>query len=159
MYNIVTACSRPENLNKIKQSLEPFTDKITWYIVYDSTKREVEIPEKHQMFVDAIAEMSYFDWIKQLSVEGGVTGSAQRNSALDIITDGYVYFLDDDNLLHQNLIPTIESMVELKADNLGYVFSQQLENSVRKIRWESIKQTHIDTAQFMLHRTLIGGLS
>lgn len=84
---IVTPCSRPENLPEIFETVR-FDLIDTWYIVYDT---------RHAAFVKRydhpqIVEMECGD--------EGVSGNACRNRALDVIGEGMVYFLDDDNLVH-----------------------------------------------------------
>jgi hypothetical protein len=140
-------------------SIKPFSDKVIWWIVYDTTHMDDSVRRSsvaEMLHISPSIPPNFDGWIKLMGCPGGVTGSAQRNMALGTIKEGYVYFLDDDNLLHPDLIPKIESMPSIGVNSRAYVFSQQLETRVRKARWEDIRQTHIDTAQYMLDRSLIG---
>lgn len=139
LFNIITPCSRPDNLPKLFESLKTFSDKLVWYIVHDSLDKRCIFNNK-------------FNWIKEFSfhLDGGVAGHAQRNFALDLIESGYVYQLDDDNLLHPYLIPAIELRTER-----AITFAQIMDKGRIRLG-NSIRQTFIDQAQFILDRTLIG---
>jgi hypothetical protein len=94
MY-LVTPCSRPENLDRIKESIQ--FDKIEkWYIVYDNTKFEFSERYKND---PKIVEIECHD-------SNGISGNQFRNKALDVISSthkgGFVYFVDDDNIVHSN---------------------------------------------------------
>jgi len=132
MINIITACSRPENLYKIYDSLKPFLDKITWWIIYDL--------ETKPMFPD--------EWIKEFIFIEHFIGNPQKNYALNLIEKDWCYFLDDDNLLHPDLVPEIE-----KVESQGVLFKQQLNGWIRDI---DPRETFIDQAQYILKRELIG---
>lgn len=152
MFNIVTPVSRPDNLPLIYDGIKNYGNLITWWVVYDSDALSYsEIQKGARLF-----ESEY--WISQSSENGGVTGSRQRNKALDCVEDGWVYFLDDDNLLHQDLIHTILLNRINNPDIQGYIFNQLMEKGIRIGSPENTKVTHIDTAQFCLRRDLIGDL-
>lgn len=129
------------------ESLKTFAKHIKWYIVYDTTNLK---PEDYK---DVALSLVKYHWIYQLHIDGGVTGSSQRNLALDVIKDSWVYCLDDDNLLHPNLIPIV---LELEDEIKGVVVGQGLETSYRAANTGMIRATHIDTAQFVLDRSIIG---
>jgi len=88
---IITPCSRPENLNLLKKSID-FDKVIEWIIVYDSTSFD-KIMDNPK-----ITECCCFD-------EKSKYGNAQRNFALNNLKyqESYIYFLDDDNLMHPDL--------------------------------------------------------
>lgn len=138
--SLVTPCVRPENLDQIKLSINFPCD---WYIVFDSDKVEKTFEE---------------NWIHTYATKGGVSGNQQRNYAVDLITDGWVYFLDDDNLVHPNFYAKIKDFVLFYADSgVGaFTFAQQLSTWVRHISTNEIRATHIDQAQYILSRDYIG---
>ena len=96
---IITPCTRQENLQKIKESID-FSRVCEWIIVYDSTTIQ-------QKWNNDPKISEYFH-----SNPESVVGNSQRNFALQIVKnkDTFIYFLDDDNLMHPelfklNLIP------------------------------------------------------
>lgn len=144
---IVTPCSRPENLEKIKKSINL---PCRWIIVYDSD----------------IAIKKFNDpWIIELNIKGGISGNLQRNMALDYVEKNeWVYFLDDDNLLHPDFIKIKEgheAIAYLYKDSFtlpfGYLFPQEMpDGNIRMLDKNNIKVCFIDQAQYLLHMSLIG---
>lgn len=86
---IITPCCRPKNLIKLKESIKfDLIDK--WIIVYDTSK-------------DRRYTMQFQDNSKILELEcntPGVAGHPQRNYGISHVEDGYIYMLDDDNIIH-----------------------------------------------------------
>ena len=153
--NIVTPCTRPDNLRLLFQSITkiPSTDDVTWYIVYDGRK---------------IVSEDYFDFTKleipshlkiiilTFSSSRSIGGNDQRNCALRHITSGWVYFLDDDTLLHPKLFPSVKKQLEIE-DKSGFIFSQLFKkNRVRRVSIGKIKEGYIDTGQYLLNYSIIG---
>jgi hypothetical protein len=89
ILNIVTPCSRPENLVKCLRSFCD-TTSIKWHVVFDKdvTPPNIKLNKKNVSL------------IKLHSDQKSHWGNCLRNMALDKINSGYVYFLDDDNLMH-----------------------------------------------------------
>jgi hypothetical protein len=99
-----------------------FTYIDKWIIVYDMNK----IKENPLLFKDnpKVIELIHFD-------AGSRSGNAQRNFALDYIKDQnntnncdentYIYFLDDDNIIHPDLYKLFEQL----EDNRIYTFGQK----------------------------------
>lgn len=147
--HIITPCSRPENLQRIFESINI---DCYWWIVFDrETIPEIKLKNVNECNVD----------VKLMAIKGGVVGKKQINHALDQINNGWVYVLDDDNLLHPRFkmfIKTFESFVlNYKKHRIeGVIFSQELSPGVvRHNNSENIKVCQIDQAQFLLKRTLI----
>ena len=94
---IVTPCYRQQNLETIRKSID-FSVIHKWYIVYDTSR------DRHytKIFKDPqIIELECSDF--------GIAGHPQRNFAIDIIEDGFIYFVDDDNIVHPNCWPDRKS--------------------------------------------------
>ena len=89
MLTIITPCSRPDNLGMLSKSIK--FDKIDkWIIVYDTTK-------------DRTYKKSFEGNSKIIEVEcndAGDYGNQQRNYGMSLVDDGFIYFLDDDNIVH-----------------------------------------------------------
>jgi hypothetical protein len=142
MY-LVTPCSRPENLERIKQSIQ--FDKIEkWYIVYDN--RRFEFSKRYEGD-EQIVEIECLD--------EGIAGHQCRNKSLDIIlnssTRGFVYFVDDDNIIH----PNFWNFKFDPGEALAYTFHQQVNS--HNVRTGNLPIPGcIDTAQYVVHTDTIG---
>jgi hypothetical protein len=150
MLNIITPCHRRENLKDIYNSI-PFDHNVKWYICYDSSNNK----PKDKLF-DGHPHITETDF--DGSGIGSISGNGQRNFLIDKISEGYVYFLDDDNLLHPELLET------LILDHGGpwlYTFDQEVPDEISGVRNNGIRKGagvikhRIDTAQFCIHRSLI----
>ena len=83
-----------------------------------------------------------------------IFGNCQRNAGLDSVKEGYVYFLDDDNLMHPNFW---KHYLAIHTTGKAFIGNQELANGqTRKAAPKHVKTHHIDTAQFCLPMTLIG---
>ncbi len=89
--NIVTPCSRPENLHTISQSICIPACSYRWLVVFDMDHLPAQalIPDNCEPHV-------HRDSASQ-------AGHAQRNYALDRIHAGHVYMNDDDTVMHTQL--------------------------------------------------------
>lgn len=142
---IITPCSRPNNLEKLKYSIDKLKRSlknkvhIDWLIVYDSD----------------IIETRYamFDYISEYATEGGIAGKMQINLGLDeLFDDDLVYILDDDNIIH----PNFKNLFNIKTDKLGFIFGQDLLGENYRVPLnDNIKVGKIDQAQFVLSMQLI----
>jgi len=141
--HIITPCSRPYNLKKLYESIDFSCE---WWIIFDS---------KTFQFQDFKPKDGIEVEINYGAIAGGVAGKNQINFALDRITSGWVYVLDDDNLLHPDLPKFLETFDDKKYQ--GLIFSQEVSKGVfRHNHSGNIKVCQIDQAQFLLKRSLIG---
>jgi len=140
--SIITPCIHPENLFRIKESI-PFDYVHEWIIVYDESK--LSNPHLFQQ-----------DNIKEYSCQGkSICGNAQRNYGLDHLTgDTYVYFLDDDNIIH----PDFHTILKDLEPNRIYTFGQQrppTECPYKDIlTGDEIAMFQIDTSMFLVDSSL-----
>jgi hypothetical protein len=153
---IVTPCYRQNNLAAIFASID-FNIIHRWYIVYDTTKGRTY----SKIYTDnpQIVELECSDY--------GNYGHGQRNFMLKIIEDGFIYFVDDDNIVCPNLYKHLTSL----NPNYYYTFDQ-LRNRTgddtdwilfhnekgRVLRGHTLKIGQIDTGQILFPRKLIGNL-
>jgi glycosyltransferase involved in cell wall biosynthesis len=138
---IITPCMRPENLIKIKESID-FDYINEWIIVYDGN---------HITSMPNTIEGN--DKIKEYIYKGdGISGNPQRNFALELIenTDTYLYFLDDDNIIHPELYELLNSIESGKM----YTFDQARPKNIYPyktlLKGDSIEIFNIDTAMFLI---------
>lgn len=146
--NIITAVSRPENLHilkkNIKKELLPYF-KVTWYCIYDVGKNLEIVQHKES-------------WI--ISKYGGIpndcAGGSQRNVALDLITDGWVHCLDDDNILYKNFGKILYKQINDNKKIESYVVSSRRYGIFDLIADEkNIKIGYVDISQFIATKKII----
>lgn len=143
---IITPSIRPQNLKRILSSID-FKYFSRWIIVYDSRK----ITKNPHQFVDCpyIEEYLY-------SKQGpGRSGNDQRNFALSAIPtnyNGYIYFLDDDNIIHPNFYHLLNNVVNggpKKRIEL-YSFDQERYNKTIILRGNQCRMNKIDSAMVLI---------
>ena len=104
---LITPCSRPKNLKSVAESID-FSKIKQWIISYDTSK----VTNQEKQFLDNPKVLELFEDSEACGVVS-VYGNFQRLTALSKVTDGYVFFLDDDNSLMSDFLPTIESYVSI----------------------------------------------
>jgi len=135
MYlNIITPCSRPENLKAIEESINIPKRNYRWIVVFD---RE-EIPT--DIYLPKIAEYyCYKQW-------NSCVGHAQRNYGINIIEKGHIYFNDDDTIIHQDLWQNIKNHKDV--DFISFIQSDK-NNNIRLIG-DNINIGFIDSHNFIV---------
>jgi hypothetical protein len=137
--NIITPCTRPENLYIISKSINIPKEKYRWIIVCDSEK----LPD-NTLIPDNCEIYTYKD-------PNSISGNAQRNYAIDIVKEGHIYVNDDDTILHPNLWENIKN---LDQDLIS--FSQEEKNGQLRLKGEIIQVCHIDSHNFIVSKNLVG---
>ena len=159
---IVTPLSRPKNLWHLYLSIMQARSEaelldIKWFVVVDSSK---VTPEEVQTRVSINP-----GWMKIRYIENEKSkwGMAQRNAAMEQLTqmDGWVYFLDDDTILHHDFVSFMDEwfydaqeMERVKA----LVFSQEFRTGHLRLLAapDNVKVGSIDMGQVLIHTSLIG---
>jgi hypothetical protein len=143
--NILTPVSRPENVSVIYNNLTRYTKyiKIIWYICYDYSLDPSNIP--------FIQDKTGFEIIQTLSpYEKAVGGHLHRNFILSGMTkldcDKWCYFLDDDNLIHSDIINFVANY---NLGQLVYMFSQERNGRNVISGYDTLKMGQVDTAQVL----------
>jgi hypothetical protein len=137
--NIITPCSRPQNLIKISKSINIPTENYRWFVVFDMD----EFPSKE--LIPDICEI-YLHRNPNSKV-----GHSQRNFALDLIEKGHVYMNDDDTIIHPELWDNIKDL-----DNDFINFNQSSLNGDSRLIGGNIQVGNIDSHNFIVSRNLIG---
>jgi hypothetical protein len=76
-------------------------------------------------------------------------GNSQRDYALDKIESGWIYFLDDDNIMHQGFWDMFSSV----SLPYFYTFNMQCVHSDEiQLHGDKIAIMFIDTAMFLVHK-------
>jgi hypothetical protein len=130
LLNIVTPCSRPENLEIISKSINIPQDHYRWIVVFDF----FEVPDNIPNNCEAYA----------VKDSASISGNAQRNFALDLITEGHVYFNDDDTIIQPNLWDEIK---EIDADFIS--FKQSNQDGSLRLEGVSVSIGNIDSHNFI----------
>ncbi len=124
---VITPCTRLENLPAMAESIRPGRRlfELYWLVIFDMG----EYPESR-------------------------CGNDQRNSGLELVNEGWIYFLDDDNIIHPTFFDRLAQAIRQNPEAAGFLFRQDLgDNMMRKI----IPQVNlIDMAQMVIQRELIG---
>ena len=137
--NIITPCSRPQNLIEISKSINLPEENYRWIVVFDLEElpNKELIPDNCETYCHKNSE--------------SISGNAQRNYALDMIENGYVYFNDDDTVIHPELWDNINYLTE------DFISFRQLDKSgFTKMGGNDIRVGGIDTHQFITHKEIIG---
>ncbi len=137
--NIITPCSRPKNLLKISESINIPRENYRWIVVYDgdSIPPKELIPENCEIY-------SHKNKISTV-------GHSQRNYAINLVKGGYVYFNDDDTIIHKDLWENIKSL-----DNDFISFKQAYKDGSIRFISNKISVGYIDSHNFITHSSIIG---
>jgi hypothetical protein len=141
MLSIITPCTRQENLPKIFNSIHfDLIDK--WYIIYDTSNKKNKYVHRY---------LSNPKIVESFCPASGKYGNAQRNVAIHFVKDGFVYYLDDDNIIHPELWNTLPYLDPTKF----YSWNQQRNQHGLEYKSDKFQVTNIDTAQFIAPRNLL----
>jgi hypothetical protein len=140
LINIVTPCSRPENLLSIAESINIPRDNYRWIVVFDSTEiPKVQLPDNAEYYIH--------------KNEKSVVGHSQRNFANLLIDEGYVLMLDDDTVMHP------EFWQEVKDYNHDIIsWKQANKDGSHRLNAGMFTVNNIDSGSFMVKREVIGNL-
>lgn len=150
VLSIITAVSRPWNLGEISRSLESLHGIIPWcwVCVADGTRVESKPPNLNCHIWDSVP-------IRDRA------GGLQKNRGLEHVSSGWVYFLDDDNLLHPGLVPEFLKLLKKHPNATGFVFGcgNPTGTSLQVFPSKnSIGLGRLDLSQFLLLRESLQGV-
>lgn len=128
--HVCTAVSRPWNLNVVAKSLEMSADRV-----------EIDL-----------------SWHLRFDLgRGCLGGQALKNELLDDISDGWVWFLDDDTLVHEDMLSIVLHAINGYSDVTAVVVSQRRNDGrVLLAKPRNVCVNGIDIGQAILRRDLIG---
>ena len=136
--NIITPCSRPQNLDVISKSINIPRDQYRWIVVFDLLEVPANIPDNCEAYA-----------IKDVN---STSGNAQRNFALDLVTHGHIYFNDDDTIIQPNLWDEIKN-----EDVVDFISFKQVEKD-GSLRLEGLNVSvgTIDSHNFVVSTECMG---
>jgi hypothetical protein len=137
--NIITPCSRPENLYKISGSINIPKENYRWIVIFDMDDFPPSslIPDNCDVYLHRNNQ--------------SIAGHAQRNFALDFIEKGHIYMNDDDTVIHNNLWENISSL-----DHDFIYFHQQNKNGDLRLTDNEVAVGKIDSHNFIVSHKLVG---
>lgn len=138
--NIITPCSRPQNLHIISKSINIPKENYRWIVVFDMEQfpNKELIPDNCEIYLHKNSQ--------------SVAGHSQRNFALDLINDGHVYMNDDDTIIHSDLWDYIKNLEEYDFIS----FQQNNTNNTLRLMGNNIQVCHIDSHNFIVSKKVIG---
>lgn len=155
LFNIITRCSRTKNLLKVKDSIFNQSGNVIWYVYFDTTiLKDIDAELLSELQDDRIK--LFF----KKSIPGDY-GHQFINDAINNISNGWVYILDDDNILHEDFISNLTKYISENPNKKAFIFDQKVDGkdftklNIRLAKPENMKVQHIDMAQFLLKRDLI----
>jgi hypothetical protein len=139
--NIITPCSRPQNLHTISSSINIPKESYRWLVVYDGN----ELPSR-DLIPDNCEIYAYRD-------PDSCYGHQQRNFGMDLISSGHIYFNDDDTIVHPDLW---ESIKDLENDFIS--FNQSTKEGMPRLIDSGVRVGGIDSHNFMFAKEISNGL-
>lgn len=113
---------------------------VEWIVIYDMD----EIDKRILNYEDRVP-------ITLLKERGGFAyASNQRNAGLDVCSGDYIYFLDDDNLVHPMLFDRICSYGEEDKILIFNQFDVKWGRRILNFKISNIRPYYIDTAQIIV---------
>ncbi len=140
--SIVTPCDRPENLPRM---LPTIPEGAEWIVVMDRSNCDDVPPAvlRHPL-------------ARVMAHEGGSWGNRQRNLGMWEAAGDFVYFLDDDNIIHPNLMPLLDRVTGVFREPALVMDQVNADGSLR-MRATFPAPGRVDTAQVVLPRFLALG--
>lgn len=135
--NIITPCSRPQNLDVISKSINIPREQYRWIVVFDLLEAPDNIPDNCEFY--------------NIKDAKSTSGNAQRNFGLDLVTHGHIYFNDDDTIMQPNLW---EEIKDLEEDFIS--FKQVEKDGSLRLEGKDISVGTIDSHNFVVSAECMG---
>jgi len=143
--SIITPCSRPYNLPTIYKSiLDLKTDNVEWIVVFDG-----ESVDKRILMYEQNIPIKLYNKVREI---GDPMGGMLRNIGIEHADGDYLYYLDDDNIIHPKLYDRICRYMDYNYSKL-IIFNQYSSKFTRRINTlniNCIRNGYLDTAQFVV---------
>lgn len=125
ILNVITAGSRIENLYKIEHNLKTRIKdfETRWYVIFDRQRMYCNVPTDLDFYHVEVVDGNTPD----------CSGAIQKNKALDIIEEGWIYALDDDNKIHPEFNKALREAMFFFPKAEGFVFTQITHQGKRRI--------------------------
>lgn len=148
---VVTACTRPENIERIHASFG--STPVHWIIIEDAdalgTRRVTAPPSIHKITV-----LSYSN-----KLSSHVGGQCLKNRGIDFVLstskEEWIYFLDDDTIMLPHFMEWMRGFMIGSCPPI-IAFGQHLEGGGARGAQELVA-TKVDQGQYILKTSIIGG--
>lgn len=150
MVSIITPCSRPLNLPTLYWSiLNMNTDDVEWIIIYDG-----DVVDRRILQYQDRVSIKLFNKIPDNNDLRGTRCNKLRNIGIENSIGDYLYFLDDDNIVHPKLYDRI---CRYKDDENTKIlvfnqYSPKFNERISRLDESCVKEGVLDTAQFVVPR-------
>ena len=154
IINVITRCTRVHNLRQIKDNVFNNTSGLTikWHVVFDTgVLKDIDAELLHDISGDNVT----IHYIK------GVAGEMMYPQCSEIAKncEGWVYLLDDDNLIHENFYKEVYELLtnQTNSDKKVIIVAQLVGGKdftgleIREAHPKHTKYQHIDIAQMLIH--------
>jgi glycosyltransferase involved in cell wall biosynthesis len=152
--HIITRCTRPNNLLVLRDSiLNNINNEIifTWTICFDSRiLKDIDV----ELLAELQNNSTFISKIDFRYLKGDYWGLSQLNDIILSFEDGWVYHLDDDNILHENFTSTLLRKFDSQKEVI--VFSQYVGGKdfsrleIRDAKPKNMKVSKVDLAQWLV---------
>lgn len=169
MLYIVTPLSRVENFNLLYKSISNYiplwkaSKKIAWYVLLDG-----KLDELDKFFCKERVLGSQSIKVIKSPISNSFVGHSHRNYFLNEMYSkkhimyqhwsqskkaDWVYFLDDDTLLHPDFLETIIPLLESNSDKAAIIFDQENKDGSMRLfaNINQVKVCHIDMGQYIVN--------
>lgn len=162
MLYIVTPLSRLLNLVQINESFKKSSSYDDWdflhFVIVDN-----KLSENDKQHVSILMEREYHSLVRFSPYSNSFVGHSHRNWFINEVflkkplehtfqTD-WVYFLDDDTLLHPDFLETILPLLESNSDKAAIIFDQENKDGSMRLfaNINQVKVCHIDMGQYIVN--------
>lgn len=155
--NIITRCTRTSNLLTIKEGVlnAPKGVTVNWHIVFDTgALKDID--------AEVLSKLTDTSNVKLHFVKGQRGGLLypEVSNIIRTIKSGWIYLLDDDNIIHEDFYKTIKASIKNLPVALVHIVSQLVAGrdfTGQEIRVASRENTafqKIDIAQMVINRSI-----
>lgn len=145
-FNIITRCSRLQNLKIIKYNIFQKDYEVDWHLIFDTTTLK-DIPA--ELLNELQNENTFFHFVKG---NGEDYLYPQAGSIIKKL-QGWAVFIDDDTIMHDNYYSEISKLINKNKNKHIFIISQQVDGrdftglDVRVASPENTRYQGVDIAQ------------
>tara|TARA_B100000767_G_scaffold272477_1_gene300227 strand:- start:205 stop:2079 length:1875 start_codon:yes stop_codon:yes gene_type:complete len=155
--SIITRCTRTSNLLTIKEGVlnAPKGVNVNWHVVFDTgALKDID--------AEVLSNLTDTNNVKLHFVKGQSGGLLypEVSDIIKTIKSGWIYLLDDDNIIHEDFYKTIKASIKALPIALVHIVSQLVAGkdfTGQDIRFASRENTafqKIDIAQMVINRSI-----
>ena len=157
-FNIITRCSRLQNLETISYTVFDKEYDIDWHIIFDTTSLK-DIPA--ELLGKLQSPNTFFHFVKS---NGEDYLYPQMGEIASKLTDGYVVVVDDDNIIHPAFYREVSYDITTtrRTDETKKIFvvDQKVDGkdftglNIREAKPENMRFQGVDIAQLVIHHSI-----